>query len=92
MTWALVDPVAQRKVTDAERIVTRTAPLKRLGFLDNHKANAGELQRETAKRLKPPIPLDIQFYAKSTASLAAPPDLLTKIADENDVILVGSAD
>ena len=91
-TWVLVDPVATRKVTDADRVVTKTTPIKRLGFLENHKANARELQIETGKRLRPPVPLEQHFYGKPTASLAAPQDLISKISDEVDVVLVGSAD
>ena len=91
-TWILVDPVATRKVTDADRIVTKTTPIKSIGFLENHKANAKELQIETGKRLRPPVPLEQHFYGKSTASLAAPQELISKIAEEVDVVLVGSAD
>jgi hypothetical protein len=91
-TWILVDPVATRKVTDADRIVTKTTPIKRIGFLENHKANASELQIETGKRLRPPVPLEQHFYGKPTASLAAPQDLISKISEEVDVVLVGSAD
>jgi hypothetical protein len=91
-TWTLVDPVAKRKFSEADRIVTKTTPINRIGFLENHKANAKELQREIGSRLRSSVKLDQEFYGKPTASLAAPQDLISKIADEVDVVLVGSAD
>ncbi len=91
-TWTLVNPVAQRRVSEDERIVTRTTPIRTLGFLENHKANAAELQRETARRLGSTVRLEHLFYGKPTASLAAPKDLVDRIAEECDVVVVGSAD
>ena len=92
MKWVLVDPVAKRATRPEDAIVTRTSPLRTIGFLENHKANASELQREAGRRLASAVPLDQRFYGKMTASLAAPQDLIARIADECDVVLVGSAD
>ena len=92
MKWVLIDPVAKRVTRPEDAIVTRTSPIRTIGFLENHKANASELQVETGRRLARATPLAQRFYGKTTASLAAPEELIAKIADECDVVLVGSAD
>lgn len=91
-TWTLVDPVAKRKISEADRIVTKTTPIRHIGFLENHKANARELQHEIGERLRSVVSYEQHFYGKPTASLGAPQDLVDKIAEEVDVVLVGSAD
>ncbi len=65
----------------------------RLGVLDNTKWNAGKLLRRTVERLQAQHGFGaVHSYAKESFSLAAAPELLERIAAENDVVLTAVGD
>ena len=66
---------------------------KRLGILDNTKWNAGRLLRRTASLLGERHDFAaVNYYRKESFSKAADPALLTKIADESDIVLTAIGD
>ena len=93
MTWAYrPDGTTLESAPKRAPMVEAGAKGVRIGILDNSKANAGLLMREVSDRLAARLGGTTQYYAKSNASLAAPPPLLDQIAGEVDLVLTGSAD
>ena len=65
----------------------------RLGLLDNTKWNANKLLRGVRDRLAQKHAFGaVNYYRKESFSHAATPELLAKIAAENDVVLTAIGD
>src|SRR5258706_14438214 len=81
---------------DAERIMpaSRVAGLDglRLGILDNTKWNASRLLRKTAARLEERFAFTVSYYRKESFSKDADPELIRRIAADNDVVLTAIRD
>ncbi len=86
-----------RGVVDAESVplAGRLQALQglRLGVLDNTKWNARKLLQETTALLSREHGLgEVTFYKKETFSSAAVPELIARIAEENDFALTAIGD
>ena len=65
----------------------------RLGLLDNTKWNANKLLRGVRERLATEHAFRaVNYYRKESFSRAAAPELLAKIASENDIVLTAIGD
>ncbi len=65
----------------------------RLGVLDNAKWNAGKLLRRLAARLEDRFDLAaVNYYRKESFSKAAAPELIARIARENDAVVTAIGD
>ena len=77
-------PVAPRK---------RTLKGLRLGILDNSKWNANKLLRGASAAIGNDISfVAVNYYVKLSFSKDAPPELLERIAAENDIVLTAIGD
>jgi hypothetical protein len=79
--------------------VTPVAPRKseldglRLGILDNSKWNANKLLRGASSALGDAIRFSaVNYYVKQSFSSDASPDLIARIAGENDIVLTAIGD
>jgi hypothetical protein len=86
-----------RGIVDSDRVAlaSRLAVLGglRLGVLDNAKWNAGRLLRKIAAGLDGQYGFAaVNHYRKESFSKAADPDLLARIAAENDIVLTAIGD
>ncbi len=87
-----------RGVVDAvdRPLAPRRAELSgaRVGILDNSKWNAGSLLRHTVALLEESAgPFgEVRFYKKASFSSNAAPELITEIAEHNDVVLTAIGD
>jgi len=71
----------------------RTLQGLRLGVLDNTKWNANRLLRKAAGRLHEQLVLaQVNYYRKESFSKDAAPELLQRIAAENDIVLTAVGD
>jgi hypothetical protein len=78
------EPVSARKKSLAKL---------RLGILDNSKWNANKLLRGAAQALGEDIDFAaVNYYVKHSFSKDAAPELIAKIAEENDVVLTAIGD
>lgn len=78
------EPVAARK---------KSLGRLRLGILDNSKWNANKLLRGAAAALGEDIDFAaVNYYVKHSFSKDAAPELIAKIAEENDVVLTAIGD
>ena len=65
----------------------------RLGLLDNTKWNAGKLLRGVRDRLAARHSFSaVNYYRKESFSLAAAPDLIARIAADNDLVITAIGD
>ncbi len=65
----------------------------RLGILDNSKWNGGKLLHSIATLLQRDVDLGkVNYYKKETFTKPANPELLQKIAIDNDIVLIAIAD
>ncbi len=65
----------------------------RLALLDNTKWNANKLLRGVRERLVQKHALGaVNYYRKESFALAAAPDLIDRIAAENDIVLTAIGD
>ena len=65
----------------------------RLALLDNTKWNANKLLRGVRERLARKHALGaVNYYRKESFALAAAPDLIDRIAAENDIVLTAIGD
>lgn len=65
----------------------------RLGVLNNSKWNGGKLLRKTISFLEPEgIFSEVRFYKKESFSKNASPDLIDRIARENDAVITAIGD
>jgi hypothetical protein len=65
----------------------------RLGILNNSKWNGGKLLRKTISFLEPEgIFSEVRFYKKESFSKNAPPELIDRIAQENDAVITAIGD
>jgi hypothetical protein len=92
-TIRVLSPVVESKISQ-----TASLPLpgslsgKRLGFLDNTKANFELLLRRMEAHLRAEIALaDVVYERKANSSTPAPPEVLARLRDV-DLVLTGSAD
>ena len=92
-TIRVLSPVVESKVSQ-----TASLPLpgslvgKRLGLLDNTKANFELLLRRMEAHLRAEIALaDVVYERKANSSTPAPPEVLARLRDV-DLVLTGSAD
>lgn len=81
---------------DSRPLATRKSELAglRLGILDNSKWNANKLLRGAAAALSEQINFaQVNYYVKTHGfSNDAPPAMIRKIADENDIVLTAIGD
>ena len=83
--------VTAATVTLAPRVETLAGV--RLGVLDNSKWNASKLLRRAVALLELDVaPSAINRYTKDSFSRVAPPDLLDRMAAENDVVITAIGD
>jgi hypothetical protein len=92
-TIRVLSPVVASKVSQ-----TASLPLpsilagKRLGFLDNTKANFELLLRRMEAHLRQQVGLaDVVYERKVNSSTPAPPEVLARLRDV-DLVVTGSAD
>jgi hypothetical protein len=64
----------------------------RIGILDNTKPNAGVLLNRMATRLAERTGASVAVVETKNAALAAPDDVLERLAKEVELVLTGSAD
>ena len=65
----------------------------RLGVLDNTKWNGGKLLAMVVELLEAEQPLrEIHFYKKESFSRSAAPELIERIAGENDAVITAIGD
>ncbi len=65
----------------------------RLGVLDNSKGNADHLLQMIVEGVRAQIPLaSVYFSRKPFVSMAAPPEILDKLALEADIVISAMAD
>ena len=93
-TIPVYDP---RGVVEAAPLATAPRVKKleglRLGLLDNTKWNANKLLRGVRVRLAQKHAFGaVNYYRKESFSLAATPELLAKIAANNDIVLTAIGD
>ena len=86
-----------RGVVDAAPLVTshRVNKLEglRLGLLDNTKWNANKLLRGVRDRLAQKHTFGaVNYYRKESFAAAAAPELINRIAAENDIVLTAIGD
>jgi hypothetical protein len=92
--WTLVRPVPAPTEAPKAVVVGTRHPGQRVGFLSNRKPNATVIEEEFARLAQEAgIARVTHLYEKAEGpGVAAPGELLDKIADECDVVIVGSAD
>lgn len=82
--------------TESRSLAERKSSLSglRLGILDNSKWNANKLLRGAAAALSADIDFAaVNYYVKTHGfSTDAPPDMIRKIAEENDIVLTAIGD
>lgn len=81
--------------TSATPVAARKSTLEglRLGVLDNSKWNANKLLRGASAALGGDIGLRaVNYYVKHSFSKDAAPELIQKIAEENDIVLTAIGD
>ena len=93
-TFPVYDP---RGVVDATPLTMSTRVKKlqglRLGLLDNTKWNANKLLRGARDRLARKHAFGaVNYYRKESFAAAAAPELLDRIAAENDIVLTAIGD
>lgn len=86
-----------RGVVEADAVPLAPRPARldglRLAVLDNTKWNAGKLLRKTADLLSAQVLFaEVRHYAKESFSLMAAPELIARIAAENDLVLTAIGD
>ena len=94
MQWTLVRPVPPQTAAPEPVVVGLRHPGQRIGFLSNRKPNATVIEEEFARlALEAGIALETHMYEKAEGpGVGAPEELLDRIAEECDVVIVGSAD
>jgi len=66
---------------------------KRLGLLENSKANSDKVLHELGEVLKQKYDLqEVRYYSKHNASLPTKPEVIQNILDEVDLLVVGIGD
>ncbi len=66
---------------------------KRLGLMENSKANSDKVLHELGEALKQKYDLaDVKFYSKHSASLPTKPEVIQNILNEVDVLITGVGD
>ena len=92
--WNLMSPAPEMPAAPEPAGEAERKGGRRVGFLSNRKPNATEMEQEF-KRLAEEAELTevTHFYEKVEGpGVGAPQELLDQIADECDVVMVGSAD
>jgi hypothetical protein len=92
-TIRVLTPVVESKVSQsAPRPLPAALAGKRLGFLDNTKANFDLLLRHMEALLRERWALgDVVYVRKANSSTPAPPDVLARLRAV-DLVVTGSAD
>ncbi len=92
-TIRVLSPVVASKVSQsAPRPLPTGLAGRRLGFLDNTKANFALLAQELERGLRAHCALgDVVHERKANSSSPAPPEILARLRDL-DLVLTGSAD
>jgi hypothetical protein len=92
-TIRVLSPVVESKVSQSAPLPLPAALAgKRVGFLDNTKANFGLLLRHIETLLRERWALaDVVYVRKANSSTPAPPDVLARLR-EVDLVITGSAD
>ena len=92
-TIRVLSPVVDTKVSQtASRPMPGTLAGKRLGFLDNTKANFELLLRRMEAHLRAEAGLaDVVYERKANSSTPAPLEILARLRDV-DLVVTGSAD
>ncbi|HEY7142188.1 MAG TPA: hypothetical protein VIE44_19000 [Methylomirabilota bacterium] len=92
-TIRVLSPVADTKVSQTASLpLPGTLAGKRLGFLDNTKANFELLLRRMEAHLRAQAgPVDVVYERKTNSSTPAQPEVLARLRDV-DLVVTGSAD
>ena len=92
-TIRVLSPVVESKISQTASLpLPESLAGKRLGFLDNTKANFELLLRRMEAHLRGEIALaDVVYERKANSSTPAPPEVLARLRDL-DLVLTGSAD
>jgi acyl-CoA thioesterase FadM len=92
-TIRVLSPVVESKISQTASLrLPGSLAGKRLGFLDNTKANFELLLRRMEAHLRAEIALAAVVYErKANSSTPAPPEVLARLRDV-DLVLTGSAD
>jgi hypothetical protein len=92
-TIRVLSPVAESKVSQSAPLPLPGALAgKRLGFLDNTKANFELLLHHMEALLRERWPVaDVVYARKANSSTPAPPDVLARL-QAADLVVTGSAD
>ncbi len=92
-TIRVLSPVVDSKVSQTAPLpVPGTLAGKRVGFLDNTKANFELLLRGLEGHLRERwAGVDVRYERKANSSTPAPPEVLARLRDM-DLVITGSAD
>lgn len=90
--WILVDPVVPPSEMSSHVGVRGSVSARRVGFLDNNKQNAREIEAAVARWMGPTLKIEVSNYRKTNASVPADPILIGAMVSECQVIVTGSAD
>jgi hypothetical protein len=92
-TIRVLSPVADSKVSQTASLpLPRTLAGRRLGFLDNTKANFELFLRRMEAVLRAEAGIaDVVYERKANSSTPAPPEVLGRLRDV-DLVVTGSAD
>ena len=91
----LVDPSGLEMDPGVFRLTPRPADLrgKTIGLLDNTKANADKVLKELGELLASEYEFkDVLHFSKHAASLPTKPEVIKKILERCDVLVVGVGD
>ncbi len=93
-TITLLTPVPEkRQVAAGGRALPASLTGKRIGFLDNTKANFAELARQFGQALvERHGAASVTIRRKANAATPAPPEIIAALAKECDVVFTGSGD
>ena len=92
-TIRVLSPVVESKISQTASLpLPESLAGKRLGFLDNTKANFELLLRRMEAHLRAEVALaEVVYERKANSSTPAPPEVLARLRDL-DLVLTGSAD
>jgi len=93
MKTVVFNPVS-RPSQQSDRFGARLATLESatVGFLSNNKPNAEVLLERVGERLSERCCVDVRHYSKEVPSLQAPPELIERIAEDCQAVVLAVDD
>jgi len=92
--WHLVAPVSQSVGRETEADLRDLSDGLRVAFLSNHKPNADRLHRHIGAELMAGRgdQIEVDYYEKPNMARPAPTDIIKRIAQTANIVIVGSGD